>query len=406
MKKTLFVFSLFFVFAGLFAHSGLKEKNQSEKNYQYLQKRGNLFNSYNKLKKGEPFRVAFLGGSITEMDGWRNSICETLKQRFPSTEFDFVAAGIGSTGTTPGAFRLEQDVLSKGKVDLLFVEAAVNDDTNGFSPVAQIRGMEGEVRHALLNNPEMDIIMLHFISDTFIKTIEVGGIPEVIQNHEKVADYYQIPSVNLAKEITLRMKDGQFDWDKFGGIHPSPFGHTFYAAAITRLLDEMWAASSNKKGIKPHSVPAVPLDKFSYYGRQFVNISEAVLVNDWALKEEWTPGYPSGTRAGFVKVPMLEALTPDATLKLQFKGTAIGLFCVAGPEAGIVEYSIDGSIFKSVDTYTAWSGSLYIPWVFMLDSELENKEHQLLLRMSSQKNPKSKGYACQIRNFVVNIPEK
>lgn len=405
MKKTLLVLSLFFVFAGLFAHSGSEVKKQSDKNYQYLQKRGNLFNSYNKLKKGKPFRVAFLGGSITEMEGWRNSICETLKERFPSTDFDFVAAGIGSTGTTPGAFRLEQDVLSKGKVDLLFVEAAVNDDTNGFSPVAQIRGMEGEVRHALLSNPKMDIIMLHFISDTFIKIIEAGDTPEVIQNHEKVADYYQIPSVNLAKEITLRMKDGQFDWDKFGGIHPSPFGHTFYSAAIIRLLDEMWTASPAKKGIKPHAIPAVPLDKFSYYGGRFVTISDAVLENDWVLKENWTPGLSAGTRNGFVNVPMLEALTPGATLTLQFKGTAIGLFCAAGPEAGIVEYSIDGSAFKSVDTYTAWSGSLYIPWVFMLNSELENKEHQLVLKISTQKNPKSKGHACQIRNFVVNTPD-
>ena len=118
--------------------------------------------------------VAFLGGSITEMKGWRDMICEDLKQRFPYTKFTFVAAGIPSTGSTPGAFRLTDDVLSKGKVDLLFVEAAVNDDTNGFSAIEQVRGMEGIVRHALVSNPSMDIMMLHFIYDPFIPKLDKG----------------------------------------------------------------------------------------------------------------------------------------------------------------------------------------------------------------------------------------
>ena len=90
-----------------------------------------------------------------------------------------VEAGIGSTGTTPGSFRLQHDILSKGKVDLLFVEAAVNDDTNGFSALEQIRGMEGEVRHALESNPEMDIVMLHFIYDPFIPMIARRQMPDV-----------------------------------------------------------------------------------------------------------------------------------------------------------------------------------------------------------------------------------
>lgn len=41
----------------------------------------------------------------------------------------------------------------KGKSTFFFVEAAVNDDTNRFSALEQVRGMEGEVRHALESNP-------------------------------------------------------------------------------------------------------------------------------------------------------------------------------------------------------------------------------------------------------------
>jgi hypothetical protein len=45
---------------------------------------------------------------------------------------------------------------------------------------------------------------------------------------------------------------------------------------------------------------------------------------------------------------------------------------------------------------------LYLPWVYMFETELEKGNHQLVLKISSSKNEKSLGTACQIRNFVVN----
>jgi len=56
--------------------------------------------------------VAFVGGSITGMS-WRKKVMENLKRRFPSTEFKFVLAGVGSTGTMYGSFRLDRDVTQK-----------------------------------------------------------------------------------------------------------------------------------------------------------------------------------------------------------------------------------------------------------------------------------------------------
>jgi hypothetical protein len=88
--------------------------------------RGGLANSARVFTQTKTGRVALLGGSITENPGWRDSICAYLERPFPETRFEFIAAGIASTGSTPGAFRLVRDVLSKGKVDLLFEEAEVN----------------------------------------------------------------------------------------------------------------------------------------------------------------------------------------------------------------------------------------------------------------------------------------
>lgn len=370
--------------------------------YQQYTTRGNLQNSFIRFEKERKGRVAFLGGSITEMNGWKDMIEKQLTQRFPYTEFEFVEAGIGSTGTTPGAFRLDHDVLSKGKIDLLFVEAAVNDDTNHFSAIEQVRGMEGEVRHALLSNPEMDIIMLHFIYDPFIPLFAKGQMPDVILNHERVANHYLIPSANLAKEIAERMQAGEFTWEQFGGTHPLPFGHTFYAATINRLFDDMWKGISPSARIQPHALPQQPLDPFSYTNGRFIDLKEAVCNKGWKLTDNWNPADQAEKRNGFVNVPMLEAARPGDQLTLSFTGKAIGIFCVAGPSAGILEYSVDNAPFKQLDTFTEWSEHLYIPWLYMLETELKEMPHKLILRMSSQKNPKSKGTQCQIRNFVSN----
>lgn len=370
--------------------------------YLHYTVRGSLQNSFVKFEKERKGRVAFLGGSITEMNGWKDMIEKQLQQRFPYTTFEFVEAGIGSTGTTPGSFRIQQDVLSKGKIDLLFVEAAVNDDTNGFSALEQVRGMEGEVRHALLSNPEMDIVMLHFIYDPFIPMVAKKQQPDVIMNHERVANHYLIPSINLVQEIGERMQDGEFTWEQFGGTHPLPFGHKFYAAAINRLFDDMWKGVSPDQPVVAHEIPGQPLDAYSYYNGDFIDLQEATLNKGWKHIPSWHPDNKYEKRRGFVDVPMLEATQPGAKLTLDFKGKAIGIFCTPGPTAGILEYSVDGAPFKKLDTFTEWSHMLYIPWVYMLETELKDTNHKLVLRISKDKNPNSEGTECQIRNFVVN----
>ena len=372
------------------------------KKYLHYNCRGSLRNSLHKFEKERRARVAFLGGSITEMDGWRNMVEKQLQQRFPSTQFEWVEAGIGSTGTTPGAFRLQHDVLSKGKIDLLFVEAAVNDDTNGFSALEQVRGMEGEVRHALESNPEMDIVMLHFIYDPFLPMVARRQMPDVILNHERVANHYLIPSVNLCQEIGERIQDGEFTWDEFGGTHPKPFGHKFYAAAIGHLFDAMWKGVSPEGAMTAHDIPAQPLDTYSYYNGDFIDLQEAKLNKGWKYIPSWRADNKYEKRKGFVDVPMLEATRPGDKLTLDFEGKAIGIFCTPGPTAGIIEYSIDGAPFKKLDTFTEWSKYLYIPWVYMLETELNDTNHKLVLRISKEKNPDSLGTECQIRNFVVN----
>lgn len=365
---------------------------------QCIHQRGNLINSYLKFTKEKKGCVAFLGGSITAMRGWRDMIKEDLKQRFPETEFDFIEAGLPSAGSTPHAFRFENDVLQKGNPDLLFVEAAVNDDTNHFNYIQQIRGMEGIIRHARTTNSNMDIIMMHFIYDPFIPLLNKGIQPEVIMNHERVANYYSISSINSAEEIAQRMRDNEFDWKYFGGTHPKWNGHKYYAAAINRLFDLEWSGSNIiGKTILPHEVPKAPIDPYLYDKGKLIDIRSAKQLHGWKLVEDWVPAIKANTREGFVHVPMLEAERANASLTLEFEGKAIGIFCVAGPQACVLEYSIDGAPFKKINTYTAWSNNLYLPWVYLFETELKSGPHNLHLRVAEGTRTN-----CQIRYFVVN----
>lgn len=368
----------------------------------HLNPRGSIKNSFRKFERGGDARVAFLGGSITEMKGWHNMMMDYLSQRFPQSKFHFIEAGIPSMGSTPHAFRLVHDVLSKGKVDLLFFEAAVNDEGNGFTPLEQIRGVEGVVRHILETDPETDIILNHFIHSYSEERTLCGQQPDVIFNHERVANHYAIPSINLAQEISERILDGQFTWKDFGGVHPAPLGHDCYVSSMIRLLEMMWSEGKQMDIIQPHQIPTTQLDEYSYSKGDFLDIHRARLGEGWSIVDSWRPHDGASTRKGFVDVPMLETVKAGAQLTLDFEGRAIGICCVAGPSAGTLEYSVDGSPFKSLDTFTHWSTNLYIPWVYMFETELRIGPHRLVVRMSPQHNERSKGTACQIRDFVVN----
>ena len=366
---------------------------------QHIRFRSNLSNAFMHFRDDKQGCVAFLGGSITYMKGWKEQVKESLKQRFPDTQFTFIDAGISSAGSTPHAFRMENDVLKQGVPDLMFLEAAVNDHTNGFSAVEQVRAMEGIVRHARRVNPEMDLVMMHFAFEPFIPLLEKDIEPDVIMNHERVANWYSISSINLAREITERIMSGELTWKEFGGVHPSWAGHKYYAAAINRLFDATTDAMDRVQAVKPHLLPEQPLDVRNYDKGCLVDVREAKQLRGFRYVADWMPAVHKevSLRPGFHHVPMLEAQKAGDAFRLEFDGKAVGIFCVAGPDAGVLVYQVDGGRTQLLDMHTQWSNALYIPWVYMLATELEEGHHVLTVRVA--KGAKTE---CQIRNFVVN----
>lgn len=348
-------------------------------------------------------RVAFLGGSITESpDGWRDDLCRRLRQRFPDATFDFVNAGISSIDSTGDAFRFSRDVLAAGRIDLLFVDASVNDHHNKRSALERIRGMEGIVWQARLANPAVDIVFLCFIDAAYLPILAAGRTPPVIASHLKVAKHYNLASLNLAREVADRIADGEFPWEAFRDCHPSPFGHALYAASIDGLF-EAACRHPLPPGAQadPHPLPA-PIDPHSYTRARLVDIRQARLGAGWSLVEAWRPADQTGTRAGFVDVPALVAETPGAELTFSFTGSAVGLFVAAGPDAGILEFRVDKGRPRRFDLFTPWSSWLHLPWACLLAGDLRLAPHTLTLRLTGDRHPDSKGTAARIMHLLVN----
>ena len=104
----------------------------------------------------------------------------------------------------------------------------------------QVRGMEGVIRNLRTSNQAADIVMMHFVDPDKMKTYREGHEPQVITNHNKVAKHYGISTINLAKEVTDRIDNGEFSWEgDFKDLHPSPFGQGVYARSMIRFHASM-----------------------------------------------------------------------------------------------------------------------------------------------------------------------
>ena len=371
------------------------------KGKEYFQLRDGLGNCRSKFEIEKTGRVAFLGGSITFNPGWRDELMRYLQKRFPQTKFDFIAAGIASLGSVTDAFRLERDVLSHGTVDLLFVEAAVNDGSNiPDQPELMLKGMEGIVRHVRTVSPQTDIVQMHFVMPQFIADYNAGKTSAPLAQHEKVAEAYGCASLNLALEVTDRISAGEFTWADFHDIHPSAFGQRVYANSMMRMLDAAW----NRPPVptKAHLLPNVPLDASCFASARFGKLEDVKLGRGFKLVSDWKPSVSVGTRSGFVHVPALAATAPGSGFTFDFDGNAVGLMIGAGPDAGIVEVSIDGAASRRIDTFTQWSRGLYLPWAIMLRDGLKQGHHTVNVKMAADHNPESTGTALYVFQLLLN----
>lgn len=402
--KNSLVFIVFTVCMMLFSF-GTTGVNPDNSSFNELIVRGGLPNFFSKTISGDTIKVAYLGGSITAQNGWRVLSLEWFKQQYPKSKFGEINAAIGGTGSDFGVFRLNDHVL-KFKPDLVFVEFAVND---GGTPEEKIiRSMEGIVRQIWQQNPKTDICFVYTLKDSFLEPAKQGQMPTSALTMEKVADYYKIPSINFAVEVSklvfanqLIFKDAAKEVNGIkvfspDGVHPYPeTGHLIYQGSIARSFETM-GANKPFKTIKHKMPKPLAKDYFSY--TKMVNLNQVQLSKNWQiLKIKDLPGF-----TGFGKYldEFGKAGQTGETLTVRFKGKAIGAYDIMGPDAGKVIVQIDGVVKDTISRFDAYC--TYRRMNYFLIDHLQDKEHEVVFKVLAE--PFDKVAILQKRNETMKNP--
>jgi hypothetical protein len=257
--------------------------------------------------------------------------------------------------------------------------------------------MEGIIRHARQINPNVDIVVTYFVNEGMLKTIQEGKTPLTVEAHEAVCERYGVSSVYLAREVAQRITAGTLTWKTYGGVHPAPAGNRIAADLIGELLNP--PTSQHGTVVTPHRLPE-PLDPLSYSAGRFVDPKEARVVRGFTLGVPDWKALAGGKRDRFTKIPILSATEVGDELTLEFEGTAVGAYVLAGPDAGVVLASVDGAPAEPVDLYHRFSKGLHYPRTVLLGHDLKAGKHTLTLKVAP--DSRSGGHAVRIMQFAAN----
>ena len=316
-----------------------------------------------KLRNGEEVTVAYLGGSITAMNGWRSLTSEWLGKEFPKAKIREIAASIGGTGSDLGVFRVRHDAL-RYDPDLLFVEFATNDGSRPADAI--IRQMEGIVRQTWSKDAKTDIVFAYTITASGVKAYRNGTVQSSVKAMERVAAHYGIPSVNFgyrimdelnAGRLVMSMKEAETavpvetpqrdkviaaELAKEGkilfskdGVHPAMPGHEFYLKSVQSLFA---ASATSAPADHVRKLAGAPLDARNLENAKMVPITPRMLVGTWEKSARMN------RNAGFVKRidEVWETKTPGSKLTFAFNGSHCRIYDIVGPDGGQVWITVDG----------------------------------------------------------------
>jgi hypothetical protein len=353
--------------------------------------RHGLGNVLAKLKAGQEVRIGYFGGSITQTDGWRVKTLKWFQDTYPQAKVSEINGAIGGTGSEFGVYRYGQHLL-KFKPDLVFVEFAVND--NDAAPRSIWRSMEGIVRQTWKASPETDICFVYTFRTGSEKDYELGRCNQAASANDMIAEHDGIPSVNVALKTVQLAKEGKLVYmpkkDAAGkvvpvpegvmlfsndGVHPLEAGHAMYAETIAAAIKVM--AGSSKPG--SHAIPQ-PFIGGNYENAKMVPVKPSMLSAGW---KKLDPAQGIGLNFNRYMPEIWESSRPGATLTIRFKGSALKLYNLMGPDGGTVRTTIDGKPGPKAELFDEFSTYHRAAWINVTDG-LPDAEHTVTVEILNE----------------------
>lgn len=372
--------------------------------------REGLPNVLNKLKEGKNVTIAYLGGSITHQEGWRPRSLQWFRERYSPAMIQGINAGVPGTGSDLGAARLNHDVL-RHSPDLIFVEFQVNDSG---TEEKIIKSMEGIVRQVWKKDPHTDICFVYTIKEGQTGIINAGNYPPNAVIHEKVANHYGIPSIQFGREVTWLEKEGKLIFkgltsslEETGGrilfstdgIHPVAGGDRLYAEAVARSMVIMEAEIEPKL-----HVLKTPLYRDNWEDAKMYDMAEAEFSGNWATLE---PEKDLLARR-YAEIPtwfshLMKSDTPGDSLTIKFKGRAIGIYDIGGPESGQLRVVVDDNPPVLVDRFTVYNDHIRHEYFYL--PELEAGSHTVTFTLHTETSDRAEVLGNNSKDFFEN-PDK
>ncbi|NOU36296.1 MAG: SGNH/GDSL hydrolase family protein [Kiritimatiellaceae bacterium] len=306
-----------------------------------LRMRDGIPNFFVKIQSEKEIRIAYLGGSITEANGWRVKTMAWFKQQYPKARFVEINAAISGTGSDFSACRLDADVLPN-KPDLVFLECRVNGG-GGF----ERESVEGVVRQIWRDNPQTDICLIYTISLPMLKDIQAGKTPGFGRKMETIANHYGIPSIDLGVEIAKLEKEGKLTFKAAepeqgkilfskDGTHPGDEGHQIYGKIIARSMLKM----QSQANVMKHTL-GEPLDQNCWETASLLPVNATELSAGWVSVDEEDVNYNVKRTKDMLR-KAVKCNQIGETITVRWNGTTVGFSDIPCGDGMVVEAVIDG----------------------------------------------------------------
>jgi len=355
-----------------------------------------------RLKPDSYINVVGMGGPVmagagatSEGAGYRSAIMGIVRKEFKAQMgTPYIGGGAGSWW---GAFcgTCGQAVYGQHlPAGIMFLDLAADDE--GSTEEEVLPAVEGLVRSMWKRYPITDLVFLYGLSKKHVELYRKGEIPDVVKWHEKVAEHYGIPSVNMGQYVAKKIIAGELTFDQFSadGKYPTNRGHALYAEAVLPLIVRAKANGNPAAGMPKRKMPE-PLTKAPLEEARCVAYDRAKIDPHWRIGQE----SPDKT---FLHLAACDV--PGATVTLRFKGDQAGGYFLLGEDSGHVEVSVDGGVWTLCPLFGGGGGDKKAQTVARrLAKGLDPAQwHELRLRVAAKQPEGSRGRMVRLGAFLVN----
>lgn len=375
---------------------------------EYYQIRGGIPNSQYFFKNdrvGNQY-LFFIGNSVLAGTGLKDANLRYSAQMVKGFKKYFPEAGMRETrhiqpgGSWFDLFRCSRGQAVFGEVicsgHLAILDFAADDRGQDIDRVKT--SLEGLVRQITLYRATHSRILVYTLTPEMFAECQAGQQPEYIQVCEKIADHYQVPSLNLARYAADRILAGEISFADFSadGINPTDAGTRIYAEGVAVFIDALMTAYPVPEKPQPLVLPEPLFPETNDNGR-------IVAYEDPEVKASGTWRSGQASPVGPFRHILVSNRVGD-TLTLNFRGSEIGILDVVDKDSADYEYAVDGAALQRLSASKDVSAPTMRP-VSLARDLARDQDHQLVLRVASDGTVRMGGFLLNgtIRNAFAGM---